>query len=113
MMAGQPPQDLKMTNISTTIRGAQMVGEFILSFTHDVAMDWLLPGVPPTGNRVEIPMVVAFSFKDGKLASERIYCDQASMLVQIGILDPGGLPIAGLEGVRKLRQLTGIGQETD
>ena len=113
MMAGQLPQDLKMTSISTTIGSAQLVSEFILSFTHDVAMDWLLPGVPPTGKRVEVPMVVAFSFRDGNLASERIYCDQASMLVQIGVLDPGDLPIAGLEGVRKLRQLTGIGQETD
>ena len=76
-------------------------------------MDWLLPGVPPTGKKVEASMVVAFSFKDGKLASERIYCDQASMLVQIGILDPEDLPIAGLAGVKKLRQLTKIDQKTD
>jgi carboxymethylenebutenolidase len=59
---------------------------------HTIEMQWMLPGVPPTGKRVEIPIV---HFRDGKLAHEHIYWDQASVLVQLGLLSPAGLPIAG------------------
>lgn len=40
--------------------------------------------------------------RDGKLSSEHVYWDQASVLVQIGKLDPAGLPIAGVEVARKV-----------
>ncbi len=65
-------------------------------------MDWMLPGVPPTGKRVEIPIVVVVGFRDGKIASEHIYWDQASVLVQVGLLDPDTLPVAGSENARKM-----------
>jgi carboxymethylenebutenolidase len=73
----------------------------IVKFTHDRVIDYLLPGVPPTGRQVEIAAVVVVHFRDGKLASEHIYWDQASVLVQIGKLDPTGLPIPGVEVARK------------
>jgi carboxymethylenebutenolidase len=52
----------------------------------------MLPGVPPTERRVKIPLVVV-GFRDGKIASEHIYRDQASVLVQVGLLNPDTLPL--------------------
>ena len=80
----------------------RMVDEFVLCFTHDREIDWLLPGVAPTGKRVEIPMLVVVAFRGAKLYNEHIYWDQASVLVQIGLLDPAGLPVAGIDATRKL-----------
>jgi carboxymethylenebutenolidase len=51
---------------------------------------------------VEIPTVAIVQFKEDKLVHEHIYWDQASVLVQIGLLDPEGLPIAGVETARKV-----------
>jgi len=65
-------------------------------------MDWMLPGIAPTGKRVECGLVVIVDFRDGKLASEHIYWDQASVLVQLGLLDPTSLPVVGIESARKL-----------
>ena len=65
-------------------------------------MDWLLPGVPPTNKPVEIAIVTVIQFQDGKMASERIYYDQPSLLVQLGLLDPQKLPVAGVETARKM-----------
>jgi carboxymethylenebutenolidase len=73
----------------------------VIKFTHDRVIDYVLPGIPPTGRQVEIAAVVVAQFRDGKLASEHVYWDQASVLVQIGKLDPAGLPIAGVEVARK------------
>ena len=70
--------------------------------THTIQMDWMLPGIAPTGKRVEVPVVVIVGFRDGKIAYERIYWDQASVLVQIGLLDPNTLPIVGSESARKV-----------
>jgi len=65
-------------------------------------MDWMLPDIPPTGKRVEVPLVVIVGFHDGKIAYERIYWDQASVLVQLGLLDADTLPIVGIESARKV-----------
>ena len=73
-----------------------------MSFTHDQEIDWLLPGVAPTGRRVEIPLLAVVKFRGDKLYHEHIYWDQASVLVQVGLLDPNGLPVAGVETARKL-----------
>ena len=86
--------------ISRTVGTDSIVDEMIVKFTHDRVIDYLLPGIPPTGRQVEIAAVVVVQFRDGKLASEHIYWDQASVLVQIGKLDPAGLPIAGVEVAR-------------
>ena len=71
--------------------------ELIVRFTHDMQWDYLLPGVPPTGKRVEIPHVVVMKFENGKVAHEHVWWDQASVLVQFGLLDPTKLPVAGVE----------------
>jgi len=96
------PQDMKLIPISRTVGALQIVDEFIMCFTHDTAIDWLLPNVAPTGKYVEIPMLGVVKFRGDKLYHEHIYWDQASVLVQIGLLDPEGLPVAGVETARKL-----------
>src|SRR6266478_10642 len=97
----QMPPDTEMIPISRTIGGDQLVDEMVFKFTHTISMDWMLPGVAPTGKRVEIPLVAIVQFRDGKLAHEHIYWDQASVLVQLGLLDPAKLPVAGVESARK------------
>ena len=98
----QMPPDTEMTPVSQTIGEDQIVDEMIFKFTHTIPMDWMLPGVAPTGKRVEIPLVAIVRFRDGKLAHEHIYWDQASVLVQIGLLDPAKLPVAGVECAQKV-----------
>jgi carboxymethylenebutenolidase len=71
----------------------RVVDEMLVSFTHDIEMPWMLPGVAPTGRRVEIPLVAIIAFRDGKVDSEHIYWDQASVLAQIGLLQSSGLPV--------------------
>ena len=60
----------------------------------------MLPGVAPTGKRVEAAFVVVVGVADGKVTHEHIYWDQASVLVQLGLLDPTGLPVSGAEQAR-------------
>ena len=98
----QMPPDTEMTPVSRTIGEDQIVDEMIFKFTHTIPMDWMLPGIPPTGKRVEVPLVAIVRFREGKLAHEHIYWDQASVLVQIGLLDPAKLPVAGVESARKV-----------
>jgi carboxymethylenebutenolidase len=98
----QIPKDAKVTPISRTIGEDQVVDEFILSFAHNTQWDYLLPGIPPTGKRVELPHVVVMKFKNGKVAHEHVWWDQASLLVQVGMLDPAKLPVTGVEQARKL-----------
>jgi carboxymethylenebutenolidase len=97
----QMPPDTEMTQISRTIGDDRLVDEMVFKFTHTIAMDWMLPGIAPTGKQVEVPLVVIVHFRDGKLAHEHIYWDQASVLVQLGLLDPSKLPVAGVESARK------------
>ena len=97
---GQPP-DVEIVPISRTVGQDRIVDEFVYRCTHSIPMEWLLPGVPPTGRRLEVPVVVIVSFEGGKMKSEHIYWDQASVLVQLGLLDPAGLPVAGVEVARK------------
>ena len=98
----QMPPDTEMTPVSRTIGEDQLVDEMVFKFTHSIPMDWMLPGIAPTGKRVEVPLVAIIRFRDGKLAHEHIYWDQASVLVQIGLLDASKLPVAGVESARKV-----------
>jgi len=98
----QIPKDAEVTPISRTIGKDQVVDELIVTFTHDTQWDYLLPGIPPTGKRVEIPHVVVMKFENGKVAHEHVWWDQASVLVQVGLLDPAKLPVAGVEQAREL-----------
>jgi carboxymethylenebutenolidase len=99
---GANPPDMTMTPVSRTVGTDSLVDEMVVRFTHTSPIDWLLPGIAPTGRVVEIPLVAIVRFRDGKVAHEHIYWDQASVLVQIGLLDPGGLPVAGAETARKV-----------
>ncbi|TGD87876.1 dienelactone hydrolase family protein [Mycolicibacterium sp. CH28] len=96
------PADLRAITISRTVGSNRIVEEQLLCFTHDREMDWLLPGVAPTGKYVEVPLVAIVTIAGDKLCNEHIYWDQASVLVQIGLLDPEGLPVAGADQARKL-----------
>lgn len=98
----QMPPDMELTLISRTIGTDQLVDEMVAKFTHTVWMEWILPGVAPTGKRVEVPVVAIIRFRDGKIAHEHIYWDQASVLVQVGLLDPGTLPVVGVDSARKV-----------
>jgi carboxymethylenebutenolidase len=97
----QMPPDTEMVPISRTIGTDQVVDEMVIKFTHTIRMDWMLPGIAPTGKRVAIPLVAVVRFRDGKLAHEHIYWDQASVLVQLGLLDARALPVAGIETASK------------
>ena len=99
---GYWPEDTVVTPISRTIGESQVVDEVMINFTHDCDMPALLPGVKPTGRKVTIPFVVVVGFKDGRIEFERIYWDQASMLVQLGLIDPSKLPVSGAEQAARL-----------
>jgi carboxymethylenebutenolidase len=96
------PKDMRNIPISRTVGADRVVNEGVLCFTHDTEIDWMLPGVPPTGRYVEVGLVGIVTFRGDKLIHEHIYWDQASVLVQIGLLDPKGLPVAGIDAARKI-----------
>src|SRR5205807_5193966 len=96
----QMPPDTEMTPVSRTIGEDQLVDEMVFKFTHSIRMDWMLPGVAPTGKRVEVPLVAIVRFREGKLAHEHSYWDQASVLAQTGLIDAERLPVAGVQRAR-------------
>jgi len=96
------PPDTSLVPVSRTVGATQVVDEMLFCFTHTTEIPWMLPGVPPTGKRVEIPLLAVVKFRGDKLYHEHIYWDQASVLVQVGLLDPKLLPVAGIETARKL-----------
>ena len=104
---GKMPADTRVEPISRTVSADRVVDELILSFTHDVVIDYMLPGIAPTGKHVELPHVVVMKFEDGKIAHEHIYWDQACLLAQVGLLDPEKLPVTGKEQAARLRELAG------
>src|SRR5919198_4030773 len=98
----QMPPDLEILPISRTVGEDRLVDEMVARFTHSVRMDWALPGIAPTGRWVVLPLIVVVQFRGDKLASERIYWDQASLLVQLGLLKADDLPVAGVESANKV-----------
>lgn len=103
---GQWPSDTTIMPISRTVGNDQIVDETLITFTHDRVIDCILPGVAPTGRKIEVPTVVIVRFEGGKVAREHIYWDQGSVLVQAGLIDPEGLPLAGAEVAAKLKDPT-------
>lgn len=97
------PPDTRLIPVSRTVGANQLVDEMIFSFTHTQEMPWMLPGIAPTNRHVEIPLVAIVRFRDGKLAHEHIYWDQASVLKQIGLLTDASLPVCGAETARKVQ----------
>jgi len=106
---GNMPNDTKVERLSCTIGKDQVVNELILSFTHDREIKFMLPGISPTGKHVELPYVVVMKFKGNKIEHEHIYWDQASLLAQIGILDPKKLPV--ITSIEQARMLTILKKE--
>jgi carboxymethylenebutenolidase len=106
------PPDIELILISRTIGTDQLVDEMLVKFTHPVQMDWMLPGIAPTGKRVEVAVVGIVQFRDGKLAHEHLYWDQASVLVQLGLLDPGTLPVVGVDSACKAIDPTSLPSNT-
>jgi carboxymethylenebutenolidase len=102
----QIPPDLEVLPVSRTIGQERLVDEIVVRFTHTISMDWMLPGIPPTGKRVEVALVVVVQFDGDKMVHEHLLWDQASVLVQLGLLQPEGLPVVGAEGARSLLDRT-------
>jgi carboxymethylenebutenolidase len=96
------PRDTRLVPVSRTIGTDRIVDEMLFCFTHDMEIDWMLPGVAPTGRYVEIPLVAIVNFRGDKLYNEHIYWDQASVLVQIGMLDAKLVPSTGIETAKKV-----------
>ncbi|MGE0094455.1 MAG: ester cyclase [Alphaproteobacteria bacterium] len=96
------PPDATMTPVSRTVDEHQLVEELVITFTHTTVIDWMLPGIAPTGRKVEVAFAVVAGCKDGKITHEHIYWDQATVLAQLGLIDPKGLPVVGAESARKL-----------
>jgi len=96
------PPDVEMILISRTIGDEQIVEELVIKFTHTMVIEWMLPGIDPTGKKVEVAFAVIVKTEDGKIAHEHIYWDQATVLVQLGLLDPAGLPVSGPESAQKI-----------
>jgi carboxymethylenebutenolidase len=99
---GKWPEDTEIKPVSRTVGEDQVVDEIVVSFTHDIEMDHFLPAVPPTGRSVRLPVCVVVKFEGGKVAHEHIYWDHASLLAQVGLLDPAELPVTGAEQAENL-----------
>jgi carboxymethylenebutenolidase len=99
---GHQARDMQLERTSRTATTERIVDELTITFTHDVDIPWILPGVAPTGRRVVIPLVTVIGLRDGLVDSEHIYWDQASVLAQIGLLNPAGLPVTGADQHRPM-----------
>ena len=104
----QLPPDMEVVPVSRTVGQGQLVDEAVYRFTHSLQMDWFLPGVPPTGKRIEFAVVGIIRFRDGLICSEHLYWDHASVLAQIGLIDAAavGAGVQDAEGARHLLQLS-------
>jgi carboxymethylenebutenolidase len=92
----QLPSDIEIVPVSRTIGQSQVVDELIIRFTHSIRMNWLLPGIEPTGKRVQVPVVAIIRFEGDRIVREHLYWDQASVLVQLDLIDRA-LPVRGGE----------------
>ena len=99
----QMPEDTETVPIARTVGNDKIVDEMIFKFTHTCEMAWMLPNIAPTGKRVEVPLVAVIGFIGDKVSFERIYWDQASVLLQLGLLEnAAALPVAGIESAQKV-----------
>lgn len=99
------PPDTEMVPVSQTIDAYQLVDEIIFKCTHSIEIGWMLPNIAPTGKRIEIPLVVVVGFDNGKVTHEHIYWDQASVLVQAGLLNPANLPVNGIATAQRMDEI--------
>jgi carboxymethylenebutenolidase len=104
-LPGIPP-DFELASVSQIFAQDHIVEEFVVSFTHTLKMDWMLPGVPPTGRKTQLPLVGIIRFENGRVANEHLYWDQATVLSQLGILSTAAAA-AGIESAAKLLRRSG------
>ncbi|TKX25792.1 hypothetical protein C1H76_1938 [Elsinoe australis] len=118
------PEGTELELISRTVGIDRVVDEFLFKLTHDKMVDWLLPGLPPTHRKLEIPFTAVVNIRGDRLYHEHIAWDQATVLAQLGLLPEYlpfpfpladgtkpkegkmfqyRLPVAGMEGARKMR----------
>ncbi|KAI7158164.1 dienelactone hydrolase [Hortaea werneckii] len=88
------PADFRVRLLSRTVGndGSRIVDELFVHFTHNREVQWILPGVPATNKKVEVVMISIVRMIGNKLESEHMYWDQASVLVQVGLLSPKMVP---------------------
>ncbi len=98
----QLPPDLEVVPVSRTIGETRIIDELVIRFTHSIQMDWVLPGIAATDRRIELAMVVIVSVEDGKIASENLYWDTATILRQAGLLPDLRLPVLGAESAQNM-----------
>jgi carboxymethylenebutenolidase len=103
----QIPSDVEVIPVTQTAGQNRLIIEGVMRFTHSIQMDWVLPGVAPTNKRIELIAVAVIEFQDGKVACERLYWDQASVLAQVGLIDATNLPVKGAECAQEFLKLTG------
>ncbi len=103
VFVGKWPADTRVVRLSRTVSADQVVDELLISFTHDVPMEFILPRIPPSGKPVELPTVVIMKFEGGKIAHQHIYWDRGSLLAQVGLLDPALVPVTGVQQAAALR----------
>ena len=101
-LIAQVPDKLRLETVTRTVGQDRVVDEFVVRFVHTVQMDWFAPGVPPTGRELAVPHVGIVGFRDGLICSEHIYWDHATVLVQLGVLDPTTGPMLGAQAVDRL-----------
>jgi carboxymethylenebutenolidase len=98
----QLPPDMEVTSVSRTIGQGRVVDELVLKFTHTVQMDWVLPGIPPTGKRIEFAMAVVVYTEGDRISAENLYWDSATILKQAGLITDPKLPILGAEHAQNM-----------
>lgn len=108
---GTKPPSMRLRLLSRTVGADRVVDEIYVTFDHTVEMPWMLPGVSPTGKRVEIILVAIIAFKADRIFTEHLYWDQASVLVQVGLLDPKLLPEGVCSSSGGVKQLPVVGRE--
>lgn len=103
------PPDLELISLSQTFGGQRMVEEFVVRFTHTLAMDWMLPGVAPTDRKAEFALTAVVGFLDGRISHEHIHWDQAAVLGQLGLLDHPVARAGATSAARLLKLSEGFG----
>ena len=99
---GTLPDDVQVQSLGLAVGLSRIAEEVVMTFTHDRVMPWILDRIEPTGRKVRIPQLAVVGFRDDKVAFEHIWWDQASVLAQVGVFDPEGLPVVGSEQAKAL-----------
>ncbi|CRG88991.1 carboxymethylenebutenolidase [Talaromyces islandicus] len=113
------PSDTSLELISRTVGIDRVIDEFIFCLTHEKMVDWLIPGIPPTGKKLRIPFTAIVNIRGDRLYHEHISWDQLTVLFQLGLM-PEYLPIpyslpngpTPQAGYKLEYRVPGAGQET-